>query len=133
MKAFIIGSLATAMLLGASTSGFAQTTALVAMRAQNSSGQIGTATLKQAGSDVVVTVSVADRGAAQPAHIHQGTCAKLNPAPKYPLANVVNGRSTTTLKNIKLSSLTTGGFAINVHKSLSEIAVYTSCGNIPKS
>ena len=93
----------------------------------------GTATLKQQGSDVVVTLSMKNpASAAQPAHIHPGTCAMLNPKPTYPLKNVTDGTSTTTLSNVKLSDLETGGFAINVHKSTSEGAVYVACGNIPK-
>jgi hypothetical protein len=37
------------------------------------------------------------------------------------------------VKNVELSSLQTGGFAINVHKSAADLATYTSCGDIPKS
>jgi hypothetical protein len=104
------------------------------MHAQNGSGQNGTATLTQQGANVVVTISLAKGSAVpQPAHIHEGPCAKLNPAPKYPLSNVVNGKSTTTIKNMKLSALQSGGYAINVHKSAAAIATYTSCGDIPKA
>lgn len=93
----------------------------------------GTATLKQEGSDVVVTLKMKNpASAAQPAHIHAGTCATLNPKPTYPLKNVTDGTSTTTLSGVKLSELETGGFAINVHKSTTEGAVYVSCGDIPK-
>lgn len=106
----------------------------VPMKAQNGSGESGTATLKQSGSGIVVTVSISGGSStAQPAHIHEGTCAHLNPAPKYPLNSVVKGKSTTTLPNMKLSSLETGGFAINVHKSLKAIKTYVSCGDIPKA
>lgn len=105
----------------------------VKMNAQNGSGESGTATLMQSGANIVVKISLSGGVAGpQPAHIHTGTCAKLNPAPKYPLSNVVNGKSTTTLKGMKLSSLQTGAFAINVHKSTSDIPTYVSCGNIPK-
>lgn len=103
----------------------------VTMGAQNGSNETGTATLTQRGNDVQVSVDLQNAPAApQPAHIHPGTCAKLNPAPKYPLSNVVNGKSMTTLKNVKLSDLTSGGFAINVHKSASDLATYVSCGDI---
>ena len=33
----------------------------------------------------------------QPAHVHKGTCANLDPAPLYPLNSVVNGKSETAL------------------------------------
>jgi|HubBroStandDraft_1064217.scaffolds.fasta_scaffold315768_2 hypothetical protein len=106
----------------------------VTIKAQNGSGESGTATLTQSGANVVVTLALkGGAAAAQPAHIHTGTCAKLNPAPKYPLTNVVNGASTTTLKDMKLSALETGGFAINVHKSTADIKTYVACGDIPKA
>jgi hypothetical protein len=105
----------------------------VQMKAQNGSAENGTATLMQSGANIVVKISLTGGAAGpQPAHIHTGTCAKLNPAPKYPLSSVVDGKSTTTLKGMKLTSLETGAFAINVHKSTSDIKTYVSCGNIPK-
>jgi hypothetical protein len=108
-------------------------TATVTMKAQNGSNEDGTATLTQQGSDVLVTISVSNGTTTpQPAHIHTGSCANLGGV-KYPLTNVVNGKSTTTVKNVELSSLQTGGFAINVHKSAADLATYTSCGDIPKS
>jgi hypothetical protein len=103
------------------------------MGAQNGSKESGTATLQQKGKDVVVSVDLnnAPKGA-QPAHIHMGTCAKLNPAPKYPLSNVVNGKSTTTIKNVDLDELVEGKYAINVHKSANDLKTYVSCGEIKK-
>lgn len=109
----------------------APTSVTVTMSAQNNSGETGTATLTQTGKDVQVAIDLQNApAAAQPAHIHPGTCAKLNPAPKYPLSSVMNGKSTTTLKNVNLSDLTGGGFAINVHKSTDDLATYVSCGDI---
>ena len=105
----------------------------ISLHAQNGSNENGRATLTQHGADIVVTISVTNGTATpQPAHIHQGTCAKLNPAPRYPLSNVVNGRSMTTLKSMTLASLETGGFAINIHKSAADLPHYVSCGDIPK-
>src|ERR1700729_2169546 len=105
----------------------------VKLEAQNNSGENGTATLTQVGKDTLVVLAFPDTSMpAQPAHIHTGTCAKLDAAPKYPLNNIVNGQSTTTLKNLSLASLQNGNFAINVHKSTSDIKTYVACGNIPK-
>ncbi|MBV9102080.1 MAG: CHRD domain-containing protein [Candidatus Eremiobacteraeota bacterium] len=105
----------------------------VKMKAQNGSNESGTATLMQEGTNVIVKISISNGSAKpQPAHIHTGTCANLNPAPKYPLSSVVNGVSTTTLKDLKMTSLENGDFAINVHKSLSDLKTYVSCGDIPK-
>jgi Cu/Zn superoxide dismutase len=99
--------------------------------AQNGSGESGTVTLKADGDDAT-TVTVALKGApasAQPAHIHPGTCAKLDPAPKFPLTNVVDGKSTTTVKE-PIAKLTAGGFAVNVHKSTDDLKDYVACGDL---
>ena len=95
-------------------------------------GENGTATLLQSGDDVIVKLrlSGAPADVPQPAHIHMGTCDKLNPKPTYPLHNVINGTSETTVPNVKLSDLEAGTFAINVHKSTTEIATYVSCGDL---
>lgn len=105
----------------------------VDLKAQNGSGETGTATLAQEGDDIVVTVSMKNpTSPTQPIHIHPGTCANLNPKPQYPLKNLSDGSSTTTLSNLKLSALETGGFAINVHDSPTDIGKYVACGDIPK-
>ena len=107
---------------------------MVKLGAQNGSGETGTAMLTQAGDDVKVVATMTGGGAtAQPIHIHQGTCAKLNPKPQYPLTSVEDGKSTTTLKGMKLADLETGDYAINVHKSTTDIATYVACGDIPKA
>jgi hypothetical protein len=102
------------------------------MNAQNGSGEDGTATITASGANAVTVVVKLSNGTsvAQPAHIHVGSCANLDPTPKYPLTNVENGESTTTV-NVALADLTTGGFAIIVHKSAAEVSTYVSCGDIP--
>jgi hypothetical protein len=107
---------------------------VVTLTPQNGSGESGTATLTQSGPDIVVVTHLTGGGTTpQPIHIHVGTCAKLDPQPKYPLTTIQNGASTTTLKDMKLSQLQTGDFAINAHKSTTDIATYVACGNIPKA
>ncbi|HKU68884.1 MAG TPA: CHRD domain-containing protein [Candidatus Baltobacteraceae bacterium] len=103
----------------------------VTMSAQNNSKETGTATLTQKGKNLEVVVRLKNAPmAAQPAHIHAGTCANLNPAPKYPLSNVVDGKSTTMIKGVSLESLAGGKFAVNVHKSANDLKTYVSCGDI---
>lgn len=127
MFASIIIAVMTGSALAA---GDAPASVTVTMAPQNGSNESGTATLTQTGKNVQVVIALQNAPAtAQPAHIHPGSCAKLNPAPKYPLSNVVNGQSTTTVKNVKLSDLA-GGFAINVHKSADDLKTYVSCGDI---
>ena len=98
----------------------------------NKSKQDGTATVKDVSGGVWVKVSVYNepKGASEPAHIHKGTCAKLDPAPFKPLSNIVNGTSTTTIKGITVAELKKAHFAINVHKSASELTHYVSCGDL---
>lgn len=106
----------------------------IPIKAQNGSGETGSATLTQKGSDVLVTISLAGGGSdAQPVHIHPGTCATLDPAPKYPLTSIVDGKSVSTVKGVNLTDLETGAFAINVHKSTSDLKTYVACGDIPKA
>jgi len=102
------------------------------MGQQNSSKQNGTASLSAVPGGVLVTVSVMNEpaNASQPAHIHQGTCAQLNPAPWKPLSNVVNGKSTTTVKGVTIADLKKAHYAINVHQSAANLAHYVSCGDI---
>ncbi len=102
----------------------------VKLSPQNGSGEPGTATFTPEGSNktqVVVQLSGAP-ATAQPAHIHDGSCAKLNPAPKIPLQNVVNGKSTTVL-DMPMKQVMAGG-AVNVHKSAQDVKTYVACGDL---
>jgi len=72
------------------------------------------------------------KGTAQPAHIHEGTCSKLDPKPKWGLENVVDGKSTTEVP-VGLAEIQKGTYAINVHKSGEDLKTYVACGNIAKS
>ena len=104
----------------------------VKMGAQNKSGETGTAKLTAEGADktrVEISLKGGPKGVDQPAHIHEGSCAKLDPKPKQGLENVVDGKSTTVVP-MSLADLSKGGLAINVHKSKEDIKTYVSCGNI---
>src|SRR4030081_3443529 len=100
---------------------------------ENGSGEDGSAQLTDMGdgtTKVELLMLNAPDGAIQPAHIHKGTCATLDPKPAYPLNNVQGGKSTTIVK-ADLDVLTGDKYAVNVHKSPTEAAVYISCGNLP--
>jgi hypothetical protein len=105
----------------------------VKMGAQNKSGESGSAKLTPEGDQtkVEITLKGGPKGVAQPAHVHEGSCAKLDPKPKYPLSNVVDGKSTTTIP-VKLADLQGGNMAINVHKSAEDVKTYVACGDIKK-
>ena len=103
----------------------------VQLKVQNNSGQAGTATLTDLGNNTtrVVVESTGAPAGPQPIHIHEGTCANLTPQPKFPLTNMVNGRSETTV-NAALTTILAAPHSINIHKSQQEAAVYVSCGEI---
>src|SRR5947207_4498308 len=104
----------------------------VKMGAQNKSGETGTAKLTAEGADktrVEISLKGGPKGVDQPAHIHEGSCAKLDPKPKQGLENVVDGKSTTVVP-MGLADLRKGNLAINVHKSKDDIKTYVSCGDI---
>jgi hypothetical protein len=104
--------------------------ATVELAAQGGSGQSGTATLSAAGGSTRVVIELANgTSTPQPAHIHEGSCANLDPSPAYGLANVVDGRSETTV-DVSLADLQKKAYAVNVHKSADEADVYVSCGDV---
>jgi len=111
----------------------ATSTLTITIHEQNGSGESGTATLTQAGADVKVVIALKGAPAtAQPAHIHDGTCADLKGV-VYPLSNVVDGKSTTTVKGLTIDKLLGGTYAINVHESAANIGKYVACGAVAKS
>jgi hypothetical protein len=105
----------------------------VRLAEQNNSGEKGSVRLTPQGDKTKVDVNLkgAPKGVQQPAHIHEGSCAKLDPKPKYPLQNVVDGKSSSEVP-AKLDELTGGNMAINVHKSAEDVKTYVACGDIKK-
>lgn len=104
---------------------------VVTMNALNGSGENGIATLTQEASGVKVVVDLKNgTDAAQPMHIHIGTCANINKAPEYPLVSLTKGKSTSTVAGITIDQLLASHYAINVHKSTDDLGTYVSCGDI---
>jgi hypothetical protein len=104
------------------------------MNPQNNSGISGTATLTDLGGGktrVVIQATGAGAGP-EPAHIHPGTCAQLNPTPAFTLSSITNGASTTDVDST-LQQLTASPFAVHMHKSLDELTVYVACAEITDS
>ena len=61
------------------------------LAAQNNSGISGTATFTSQADGLRVDIKVNGAGAGpQPAHIHEGSCAQLNPTPQFTLTSVAN-------------------------------------------
>jgi len=108
----------------------AQTGVQVVLISQNNSGESGTALLEEKDGHLIVTLDLQGYGKeAQPAHIHAGNCSVLGPI-EYPLTNVVNGRSITTL-NTTINQLKQKlPLIVNVHESASKATNYVSCGEL---
>ncbi len=131
LKLAILGA-ALAGVLAATASAATPTTITIKMVAQNDSGENGTATLTQVadGTRVEVKLDGAPKDVPQPTHIHVGNCGHINKAPEYPLTSTTNGVAVSTVKGVSLADLLKATYAINVHKSGTDIATYVSCGNI---
>lgn len=103
---------------------------LVQLQEQSFSGEAGDATLTAQGAKTRVVIDLASFAAnAQPAHIHEGTCAHLSFQPAFPLNDVKAGRSTTVV-NVPLTALLNGKYAINIHRSAEKMKVYVACGDV---
>ena len=106
------------------------------MSAQNGSGEDGTATLTQTPDGVQSSLSRSrthPRGPAG-AHSRRNLRQPQSRRPQYLLTSLANGTSTTVVKGVTLDQqLTSGTFAINVHKSTADLGTYVSCGDIKTS
>lgn len=101
----------------------------IALAEQSKSGLTGTAVLEDLGNNktkVTITLTGKTTATPQPAHVHTGTCVKPGDV-VYPLTNVVNGKSETTL-DANLAAIKQKGTLINIHKSAKEANVYVACG-----
>lgn len=99
----------------------------------NSSGQSGSVTLTPKGTKttVDVTITMGTAGIDQPSHIHLGTCDDLGGV-SYVLTSVNAGMSSTDV-DASISTLLSGRFAVNIHKSGPEVSVYVACGDLDES
>ena len=132
MKYLALPALALALLAGCGgDNGGGSNEATVDLSEQSTSGESGTATLTAEGdkTKVVISLDNAPSGVPQPAHIHKGSCDKLDPTPAYGLENVMDGKSTTEVDE-PLDELRDEDYAINVHKSGTDLKTYVACGDI---
>jgi LPXTG-motif cell wall-anchored protein len=101
------------------------------LKAGRDATQPGIATLTEMGNQtrVVLSMQAGAAGAQQPAHIHVGNCPGVG-AVAFPLTNVVDGRSETTV-NASMAQIMARQHSINVHRSAAEVNVYTACVDLP--
>ncbi len=130
MSAVALVAMSLPLAAGAADTG----TEVYELHALNGSNESGTVALIPDGSAktrVIVSIVGAPE-AAQPDHIHMGTCAKLDPSPKYPLTNVVDGVSETTVP-VGISTLMASPMAVNIHESTSDLKKYVACTDLTAS
>jgi hypothetical protein len=103
----------------------------LSLAGQNNSGITGTAVITELpGGKMRIEIRANGAGPGPlPAHIHQGTCANLDPAPKFTLTSLVNGMSTTEVDG-SLRDITGSPYAIHLHKAPDELPVYVACADI---
>jgi Cu/Zn superoxide dismutase len=125
-------ALAVALHAGLSSPADAQgQSTTLSLASQNNSGITGTAVITElAGGKMRVEIRANGAGAGpQPAHIHDGTCANLNPAPKFTLSSLTNGQSTTEVTG-SIRDLVAAPHAIHLHKAPDELPVYVACADL---
>ena len=106
----------------------------VTMNAQNGSGEDGTATLTQTPTaSGRRSLKNAPAAAISPRTSIRAPARTSTRRRSIPLTSLANGVSRTVLKGESLHQLTSGTFAINVHKSTSDLGTYVSCGDIKTS
>lgn len=132
LPSFVPTNVPGAIQTAASSAGtIAANTLTVSLAADNNSGETGAAVLTEVGgkTTVVVTITGEPAGASQPMHIHEGSCGPTLGKVVFTLTPLQNGVSTTTV-DTTISNLKSAKYAINGHKSASEMSVYVFCGNI---
>ena len=131
MKWLAVGLSVVALLAGCGSDGGSDELT-VSLGEQNGSMQSGEAVLTRV-DDSTTRVELSIGGGSddtpQPAHIHKGSCAQLDPQPEYALEDVMGGESATNV-DASLDELRDGEFAVNVHKSAAALETYVACGDI---
>ena len=135
MRTFVSAAIGAALILAVTAQSPAPATrklpTQLRLLEQNKSDESGTATLLDGSKGLIVRLRLRGGGDVdQPAHIHKGTCEKLDPKPLYALTTVHEGQSEKTIEGVTIAQLQKTPHAINVHKSAKEAAIYVACGNI---
>lgn len=101
--------------------------------ALNNSGQTGNASISESNGKTKVVVSIGSgaKDVGQPAHIHAGSCPQPGSV-LYPLTNVMNGSSTSTVDASLDKVSSQMPLAVVVHKSEADINTYVACGDVTK-
>ncbi|HLJ83813.1 MAG TPA: hypothetical protein VKT51_06565 [Candidatus Eremiobacteraceae bacterium] len=105
------------------------TAPLVAQRGSGENGSVTLTPITAASTRVTISVTGEPSGASQPAHIHVGTCARLDPHPKWGLNDVEEGASVTVVP-VGIKTLTADDYVVNMHLSSTAIMHYVACSEL---
>lgn len=96
---------------------------------QNNSRETGLATIEGVDNKTKITLTLVEfpKKIKQPAHVHLGSCSDPGEV-KYPLNNVVDGKSETTIDVDVNKFIKEFPMIVNIHKSIEEANLYVSCG-----
>lgn len=103
----------------------------VYLKPMGNSKQTGSASLIDKNGKVIIGISTTGepKNVVQMANIYSGTCESLANV-KYPLNNIVNGSSQTTLETTLLNLQNSGQLAININKTQGDNKSSVSCANL---
>ena len=95
------------------------------------SGQVTITPSGEQETDVELVLDAQGAEGSHPAHIHEGSsCDEFSAEPTYPLNDVQDGTSSTTL-DVGAVDLLEGEYVVNVHESTDQLDTYIACGQIP--
>ena len=122
--------LAATFVLGMTSAPAAQTKTIT-LKPMYGSDVHGTAVLTQRGRDLVINIVLTGVKPGSPpnlAHIDPGTCGNFTRGTSYSLEPVVNGYSTSTLRNIDIATFAKRPYSVTIHKPLAHISLHVECG-----
>ena len=104
---------------------------MMALAQLGNSKMQGSVTLTPEGDKTEVSIMLTGsvKGESYPAHIHVGACPTPG-AIKYPLTNIVDGKSVTLVSASVDEIWKSLPLALNVHKSALDIKTYVACGDL---
>lgn len=107
---------------------------IVSLPSLNFSEQAGRAYVSDESGKTKVTIDISPwtAGVVQPASIRAGTCASIG-AVRYPLNNVVDGKSETVIAPATHFIHGLGDSVVVIGKSSKEPEVFVACGNLKKA
>lgn len=121
------------MALGLSSTGVAKSNTLTAtLKEQHSSGVSGTALLTDKGHNntmIQVQLQGDPKGGRHPMHLHEGVCTGTIPTIRYPLHDVVKGKSKTVI-HASIQDLKSEPLYFNIHESAHHLGKVITCGAV---